>query len=516
MNNQKGFKLGAILSMLVIGSVLITALIGGYLALSANKKLLTTNYLDNNYSYAKKLATNTSDLLNLLQTKIEDTAEMAGDQAFGQKELDIMFKGYEQYFNSIIIADQDRRIKLVSHENVRITVGTILTSDASIRANEQRKVFISDPYISATGRLIILISAPIYDDLGNYIGFAGGTIYLEDDNVLSRILGEHYYGNGSYVYVVDSNGVLIYHPDKSRIYEVMTDNSVINKVISGESGSDQVTNSRGTSYLAGYAFERMSGWGVVSQTPITVLNEPFRALLWNLLLKDIPLFLIILFVALRVSRYISRPLHDLVKFSEDAFDSTKVNKPSLPKNHSHIYEVKQLHKSMGKYLDLLNKEIKTDSLTGLSNRKAFDLTISEWFDEAVPFGLILMDLDYFKNINDEFGHARGDDALRYVAAQIEDLTSAEDLCFRYGGEEFGILVKYGCKESAVNLAESLRKKLETSMAFNSQVTTISIGISFFSDNVESPQRLVEMADEALYQSKHEGRNRTTVYSISKS
>ncbi|WP_438349535.1 sensor domain-containing diguanylate cyclase [Paenibacillus sp. FA6] len=512
MRKSKGFKLRTILSMLVIGSVLLTAIIGGYLAISGNVRSLSSNYLENNYGYAKKLASNTNDLLNVLQNNMMSIADIAGDESFSQKELDMLFKGNEQYFNSIIIADTSRIIKFVSPGNTGLVAGALITSDASLQATMYRKSNISEPYVGATGRLILLISAPIYNDKGSYIGLAGGTIYLQDDNVLSRMLGEHYYGNGSYVYVVDSEGRILYHPEEGRVNEIVIDNAVVNKVISGRNGSDQVTNSMGTTFFAGYAYEPISGWGVVSQTPISVLDKPKWDLIRNMLQKNIPLFFIILIIALRVSSYISKPLNILVKFSEDALDSQKANPPSLPKVNSFIYDVRQLHKSMDKYLDLLNAEIQTDSLTGLSNRKTFDRTIQEWFDEQIAFSLILIDLDYFKLINDEFGHTRGDEALRYVASQLEAVASAEDLSFRYGGEEFGILVKFGGKQDAVNLAEKLRKKLETSEIFNGQVITISIGIAFSCDNIESPQKLVEMADAALYQSKNEGRNRTTVYS----
>ena len=511
MNTHKGFKLRTILSILVIGSVLITATTGGYLALTGSMRSLSLNYLENNYCYAKKLATNTSDLLNVLQSNIKSIADIAGDESFSQKELDMLFKVNEQYFNSIIIVESSRRIKFVSPGNTGLMSGRFLTSDASLQATLYGKLNISEPYVGATGRLIIMISAPIYNEKGIYMGFAGGTLYLQDDNVLSRMLGEHYYGNGSYVYVVDSVGRILYHPEDDRVNEIVINNAVVDKVISGRNGSDQVTNSIGTTFFAGYAYEPISGWGVVSQTPISVLDGPIRELLWDMLQKDIPLFFIILIIALYVSRYISQPLHNLVTFSEDGFDSKKATQPSLPKNHSIIYEVQQLHKSMGKYLDLLNEEIKIDSLTGLSNRKTFDRTIQEWFDEQIQFSLILIDLDYFKLINDEYGHTRGDEALRYVASQLESIASSDDLCFRYGGEEFGILVKFGGKQAAIDLAETLRKKLATSETFSGQVITISIGIAFSCTNTESPQMLVEMADAALYQSKNEGRNRTTVY-----
>jgi diguanylate cyclase (GGDEF)-like protein len=512
MRKHKGFKLRTILSLLVIGSVLLTAIFSAYLALQGSVRSLSSNYLENNYSYANKLAFNTNDLLNVMQNNIENIAEIAGDDSFTQKQLDIMFKSNEQYFNSILIANSDRNIKFLSPGNTGIEIGALLTSDASIHAATYGKTMISKPYIGVTERLIILISSPIYNDKGVYIGFVGGTLYLNDDNALSRLLGDHYYQNGSYVYVVDSQGRILYHPQKDRINEIVTTNEVINNVIVGINGSSEVTNSKGDTFFAGYAYEPISGWGVVSQTPTFVLDEPKWELIWNMLFKEIPMSLLILIIALLVSRYISTPLNTLVKFSEDALDSKKANPPSLPKVNSFIYDVNQLHKSMDKYLELLNEEIKMDSLTGLSNRKMFDITIQEWFDEQISFSLILIDLDYFKRINDEYGHKRGDEVLQYVASQLRNIASEDDLCFRYGGEEFGILVKNGEKQLAIDMAERLHKQLSVQENLIGLDVTLSVGITFSDNEVESPQKLFEMADEALYQSKNDGRNRTTIYS----
>lgn len=512
VGKRKGFKLRIILGLLVVGSVLLTAVVGGYLAITANVKSLTSNYLESNYQYAKKLATNTTDILNIMQHNINSIAGLAGKPSFSQRDLDIWFKANEQYFNSIVIVDEDRYIKSVTPDKVYSLIGSQLTSDASIEAVERKAATISEPYIATTGRLILLVSSPIYDAKGQYKGFAGGTIYLQEDNVLSRLLSEHFYGNGSYVYVADKHAHLIFHPDSERINEKIIGNRVIHKALEGNSGSAEITNSQGNIFFSGYAYEPNAGWGIVSQTPVSVLDKPLRKLAMHIVFQALPVCIIILFVAWRVSRYISLPLYELARFSEEAVMSKKSVPPEMPKIASLIYEVKQLHESIGNHLNLLNDEIQIDGLTGLANRKTFDLTLQEWMEEQVPFALVLIDIDYFKRVNDMYGHAVGDEMLQHLAAEMRLSARPQDLSFRYGGEEFGILVRHEDIQKSYEIAENLRLKMSAGPGPNGVAVTISLGITAYT-SIEhlTAKELVEQADMALYRSKQGGRNRTTAF-----
>lgn len=513
MGKRKGFKLRMILGILVVGSVLLTAVVGGYLAITANVKSLTSNYLESNYQYAKKLASNTTNILTIMQENMNSLAGLAGDSTFSKRDLDIWFQANQQYFNSVVIADSERYIQSITPDQSYSLIGSQLTSAASIQAVEMKTSLISDPYVAATGRLILLISSPIYDAKGQYKGFAGGTIYLQEDNVLSRLLSEHFYGNGSYVYVVDEHSHLIFHPDARRINEKVEGNEVILKAITGRSGSTEIENSQGLNFFAGYAYESKGGWGIVSQTPVSVLDEPLKKLALNIILQAFPVCIIILFVAWRVSRYISSPLYQLARFSEEAVMSKKSTPPEMPKIASLIYEVKQLHQSIGNHLNLLNDEIQIDGLTGLANRKTFDLSLEEWMEARESFALILLDIDYFKRVNDMYGHAVGDEVLKHLAAEMRLSAGLQDVCFRYGGEEFGILVRQEGLQKPATIAENLRLKMSAGPGPNGVAVTISMGIALYSSTEDiTAKELVERADMALYRSKQEGRNRITIYS----
>jgi diguanylate cyclase (GGDEF)-like protein len=510
VRQRKGFKLRTILGLLVLGAVLVTAAAGSYSAVKANQAALTDNYLASNYQYAKKLASNTTSLLNVMQNNMDSIAIKARRHTISQTELDIWADANELYFNSIVVVGADRSLQAVSPVSAGVAVGTRLTSEASALAVKLKKPIISEPYKAASGRLILLISSPIFNEQGAYAGFVGGTIYMETDNVLSRLVNEHYYGDGSYVYAVDKNSHLIYHPQEERVMEIVKDNEVITKAIARQSGSQIIVSSKGIKYFAGYANEPVSGWGIVLQTPASVLDKPLMELVRHMTLLALPLFIVILLIAWAVSYLISSPLHALAIFSEQAILSRKANPLHMPKTGTYIYEVKQLHQSIGKHLHLLNDEIQSDGLTGLANRRTFDLTIEEWFEDHIPFSLILLDLDHFKRINDKHGHVKGDEVLRHLAGQMRAFTRADDLCFRYGGEEFGILLRLEGIETASDIAERLRKKMAESTSLTGESITISIGISLSDTKMGSANRVIEIADKALYRSKESGRNRTTV------
>lgn len=510
MRKRKGFKLREVLGLLVFVSVFLTAFVSGYFAWKTNKDSLTEGYLESNYQYAKKLSSNTSELLKIMRNNIDSIAEMAGNKPLTQKELDIWYKSNEQYFNSIFIVDASRKVQAVSSNLKGIVIGTQLTSYASQQAVELRRHLISEPYVGATGRLIIQISSPIMNVKGNYLGYVGGTIYLEESNVLSRQLIEHFYGNGSYVYVADIHGHLIFHPDKERLRETITDNEVINRAVAGHSGSQKIINSKGDSYFAGYAYESISGWGIVAQTPTSILDEPIKKLIFNILMQSLPLFIIILLAAGYVSFIITKPLYVLAKFSEEAILSNKAIRSKIPKTSSHIYEVRQLTHNINNHLSLLKKEIQLDGLTGLANRKTFDLTINEWMEDHLTFSLILLDIDHFKKVNDEFGHLVGDEVLKYLAAKLREFSRDEDLSFRYGGEEFGVLVRFGNIRDAARKADHLRKEIAQTISPIGKPIFVSIGVSHFDGRGNGVKEIIERADKALYQSKAEGRNRTTV------
>ncbi len=162
-----------------------------------------------------------------------------------------------------------------------------------------------------------------------------------------------------------------------------------------------------------------------------------------------------------------------------------------------------------------------DFLTGIGNRKAFDMAIKGSVEEVAsdsePLSLLLIDIDYFKRFNDEYGHIVGDEVLRLVARKIKENVRGRDFVARYGGEEFGVILPgtpvFGAKTVAENIrlsfSEGKLKRVKTSEYLGN--ITISVGAAQYRKG-ESVEALVDRADRALYFAKNAGRNRVATES----
>lgn len=165
-------------------------------------------------------------------------------------------------------------------------------------------------------------------------------------------------------------------------------------------------------------------------------------------------------------------------------------------------ENRKLKKELAKYKEMAYK----DTLTSLNNRRSLE-SISDYDC------LILGDIDHFKIINDTYGHLVGDEVLVEISSVFKHFVRETDYVCRWGGEEFLIFLKNCDDEDAYGKANLLREKImELSDEFGFEIT-MSFGVSNLSDR--TLEDAIKNADEAMYESKHNGRNRVTVYQLEK-
>lgn len=149
-------------------------------------------------------------------------------------------------------------------------------------------------------------------------------------------------------------------------------------------------------------------------------------------------------------------------------------------------------------------EVQTDPLTGLGNRRALDGVLSSQFGilqrYATPFSLAIIDIDHFKDLNDQHGHLYGDQVLRDLTGLLTDTSRAVDIITRYGGDEFVVVMPQTDITGAATHGECLRAKVEQGMLF-----TVSVGVASAS-NTDTTESLFKRADVALYRAKTGGRN----------
>jgi len=155
-----------------------------------------------------------------------------------------------------------------------------------------------------------------------------------------------------------------------------------------------------------------------------------------------------------------------------------------------------------------------DKLTGLNNRGAFDSSLKREIDLAhrqhTPMSLLVLDIDHFKAVNDTYGHSSGDLALQILSQAITDTMRLSDIAFRYGGEEFTLILSNTDTESARRVAERIRIAVSQLSCNDGKRTfgfTISLGVAQLGQG-ESGSALFDRADHVLYQAKKQGRNQT--------
>ncbi len=214
------------------------------------------------------------------------------------------------------------------------------------------------------------------------------------------------------------------------------------------------------------------------------------------------------------------PGKPFTKFME-AFDSKLAGKKdkleSMTESYSKIEtelteykkEVAQLNENIRKY----RQETITDHLTGLNNRKYMDIKLAEeivrFGRHGQPFCILLMDIDNFKKINDVYGHIVGDQVIKHLGGVVKAHVRKSDFSFRYGGEEFLVLLLNTDIENAVRIAEQIRSKVETTnftLKDKTFVITVTIGVAQYMEG-ESVESLLERADKNLYNGKRFGKNR---------
>lgn len=167
-------------------------------------------------------------------------------------------------------------------------------------------------------------------------------------------------------------------------------------------------------------------------------------------------------------------------------------------------------KDIQKQNDQLAQEAMTDLLTGLVNRRSLEISMNQWIAARMPFSLIVLDVDKFKFVNDTYGHLTGDEVLRQVAGIISANVRPGDVCCRFGGEEFVVLLPRTKAEDAYIVAERIRKTLEKSEVPLAMRVTSSQGIAHYPTHGVSLEELLGQADRALYAAKNRGRNRTII------
>ena len=517
--SKRKYKLTTLLMTLIVASLLFTTLILLFASYQSEKISLTNTYLSLNSSKSEKLSRSVNSLFKSMRISLQETStfleknpDLTDEEI--QEQLELLRKN-SQYFNSLSWIDETGLVRDISPITVglkgeQITGITKMVVDAKMP-------MLTAPYKAPSGRMIVLMSEPFYDSKGNYRGIIGGSIYLHEQNVLNEILGNDIIDeNGSYYYVVGPNGELIFHPDAERIGDTIIGNTIVSKLAQRESGMESVINTKGVPMFAAYNYIPEIGWGVVQQTPISYIDGLLKKHIQNLLLTMLFPFIILLIVSLSFAKKLTKPFIDLADVVNQLGTNEQIQPPVF-KSHWNR-EADLLTKSLIFAIDavesnnnILQEEAMTDALTGLPNRKKLNKVMASLVNDKRLFSLVVMDIDRFKSINDTYGHQDGDEVLKFLTKTIHSKIRKNDCFFRFGGEEFILLLPDTNSAEAYELIEKIRNTIANTISPVGKPITISLGISEFPTHSDSLADLFLFADKALYQSKENGRNQTTIW-----
>ncbi|CAM4059964.1 putative diguanylate cyclase YdaM [Pseudomonas reidholzensis] len=518
---KKGLRLDLRTLILVLSAftavlMLLTSYFASY---RVQRQLLIDHSLEANRVYAAKLASITDLFIGNALKQLSFSAQV---QARQLADSDALLAESERVlhqsnaFNSTFVVDARGILQAVSPAPLRHLLGSQVDTPGVQEALRERRALVSTPYLSSANNLVVMLSQPIFASDGSYLGFAGGSLYLREDNVLNSLLGEHYYKDGSYLYVVDRNRRLLYHPDGQRVGTQVSGNALIDQLAGLGSGTRQLTNSVGVEMLAGFATVPTTGWGVVAQQPLAQTVAPLRQLILNVIAISAPLVLLGSLLLWWLALIIARPLWQL------AAGARALDRPGTAE-HLHgvrawYFEAAELKRALLFGLNLLqerigrlNRDAQTDPLTGLGNRRRLEFSLALLEAEGRDFSAIALDIDHFKRINDSHGHDVGDQVLRQLAELMRRCCREGDVLCRTGGEEFVMLLPGAPLEVATAVAQRLRLAVQDTAIPPVGAVTLSLGVARWPAQGHAPpaDTLAE-ADQAMYAAKRGGRNQVQV------
>jgi diguanylate cyclase (GGDEF)-like protein len=420
-------------------------------------------------------------------------------------------------------------------------------------AHGEGKVFISDiAWDPAMSVFTLNVGLPVRHKGKT----AGVLLVLHTVGRLFKSVTDVHIGRTDHTMLASSDGTLLFCP----VFEIR--NHTLSKVLTREIFKEEAgwTFTRedvhypGPEALNGFAPvhlqidnlspESLGGkrWYIFTSQNPTETYEPLRSLMrWTALSAAIGIVILVVLATL-VSRTVVRPItllkdqaHDIIeRIQALPMDRRKTVSPYvLPKINIHTGdEIEDLAGSFSEMAGVLERARRvltetthrleemaiTDDLTGLYNRRHVLNELRAEFSRSVRFGLHLsclaIDLDFFKDVNDRYGHLMGDQVLRQMSALFQKNFREPDILARIGGEEFLVILPQTAIQGAQVKAELLRKQVEQypfTVGHDKTIRmTISIGVSAYPDErIQNIDQLIKLADDALYQSKKNGRNRVS-------
>ncbi|MZH41272.1 MAG: GGDEF domain-containing protein [Nitrospinae bacterium] len=209
-------------------------------------------------------------------------------------------------------------------------------------------------------------------------------------------------------------------------------------------------------------------------------------------------------------------IQDIMRLKESFVGEMKKVRENSRTLQDELEEHRKNSVILAKKLEQSEAQALLDPLTNVLNRSAYNMKVGQMIHEFKRYkeewALLILDIDHFKKFNDDYGHQLGDKVLKSVAGTVRDSIRVSDQIFRYGGEEFVVILSRVNNKTTPQLAEKICREVERDYFVHNEQklkVTISIGGAVVTDN-DTEQSLFERADKAMYKAKHTGRNRVVM------
>jgi len=491
-------KFALLLIILMLSSTLLQFMLFDKFAMSNLDNLI----LSINEQSAKNFAAQLSSTLK----NIEDTLKkVASTPAIwqNQKELDLV---NEIAPNITVLAVLDLQGDFIRISGISDLPTVNLAKREFFQAALQGETSITDVYINTAGYQIITIATPILED-GIITGVLVGSIRIHE-NSFPLVFDNTVFGRDGYIAVIDKQGTILYHHLAERIGQ----KSPLPAIVSDQNGALIHTNPFGQENYVGYSKVPQLDWLVTVNLPTSELTGFRKLLFYQNMLSAVIITIILIAIAIYTIRRVTNPIDRLIS----AFASIRQGKYKGINTEDYAVEFHEMIHAYNSTISILQKlhislkeKSELDSLTKAYNRRAFD-RLAKDLDQKIQAHTVgqvivmLLDLDFFKELNDNQGHASGDATLQNFTELCQAIAGIKSV-FRFGGDEFAIVLQNVSLKEAQATAEEIRALCQEALA----PCTTSIGIASYPENAATIKNLLLASDKALYISK-KNRNSITI------
>jgi len=427
-------------------------------------------------------------------------------------------------FGQLMVLNLDGKVVASSGEISQIR----LPADwqATLRSETQ---IVGDVYWDQKmGKTNLVVAVPVQRADGRLIGAFAAELNLAPVRIMLRSFSPE---NSGAIFLVNARGYPI--ASSEGMTEVLVKTRMqpptMKRLLDNARAPFPYTSFRGREVIGTLEHVPQVNWAIISEVSAVSAFQQVRHFRDVSLLVIALLMVLVAATAYRLGLLIARPLDRLTKGAgEVAAGDLAVDLPEAPGggevgyltdvfNHmvSRLREGRReldlIHETLRKKNEELEMLSTTDSLTGLDNHRELMRRLeheeARCKRERRSFSVLVGDVDHFKQYNDAFGHPAGDEVLKAISDIMRESARPVDCVARYGGEEFVVLMPDTVAADALELAEHIRARV-AAKKFMGRKMTLSIGVAMFPEDAESAEALISIADEALYQAKREGRDRS--------